>query len=63
MCGPAIFRDNLDGLHEKRGLPWARYRLGVVSAAVGDSRIVNALMDAGVFAYDPSTESESPNAC
>lgn len=51
-CGKALLLDNIEGMRYKRGAAWARQQLGTVLAVVRDPRIVGALMDAGVFAYD-----------
>lgn len=57
-CSHALLTENVEGIKFKRGLPYARQRIGMALAAIGDARVVNVLIDAGMFAYDQSPTSE-----
>ncbi len=52
-CASAILLDNIDGIHNKRGVAWARWRVGMAVSAIREPAVLNALIDAGVFAYSP----------
>jgi hypothetical protein len=60
-CGKTLLLANIDGIRNKTGLPYARQRIGMALAAIGDARVVNALIEAGLFAYDQSPTSEVTN--
>lgn len=61
-CGHERFHENADGIRARSGLAYARQQIGQVRAAVGDPRIVNALIEAGVFGYDDGPLDESASS-
>jgi hypothetical protein len=47
-CGKAILLDNIDGIHERNGIPWARWKMGYARRLFGPEATA-ALAQAGYF--------------
>jgi predicted amidophosphoribosyltransferase len=54
-CGRELLHENIDGIHDRQGRAWARWRIGMVSSVLRNPQLVNALIDAGAFSYSSAT--------
>jgi predicted amidophosphoribosyltransferase len=50
-CAAELLEENIDGIHAKSGRAWARWQIGMALSALRNPGLVNALIDAGAFAY------------